>query len=169
LDGVAGNISGPNAGDPTGCGSCISLPNDSNTHELPTYVWDDSIPEEGCVPQPGANKQFKFALDCAVNGDPAETDPNTTEECCRNVRLHLLNPGDGSTFASIPPSSCMCVDGSIIAIFSLEDLEEECGEVYTSGVCIGKSKCTQFGDPFGSTCDLAGATVTISQQCILSL
>jgi hypothetical protein len=166
IDGAIGNVSGPDTGVPTGCGSCVSLVNSLQTHSVPTYVWDDSLPENGCVPQPGAMISFRFALKCDENQSTDETDPSTTESCCRNVRLIVLDAGTDTIQRIIAPLSCSCDPlTGMMAIFPLTELLPQCDTVYTSGVCAGRPTCTQIGDPFGGTCSLAGATVTFTQTC----
>lgn len=166
IDGLTGNVSGPDTGTPTGCGSCVSLINSSTSHEVPTYVWDDSIPDNGCVPQPGAMFQFRFILKCDENESDSETNPETTESCCRNVRLIVMD-GAGLTIQRIvAPLSCSCDPSTgMMAIFALTDLLPECTTVFTSGVCIGKPTCTQIGDGPGGSCSLTGATITFTQTC----
>lgn len=165
IDGLTGNVSGPDTGIPTGCGSCVSLINNAQTHSVPTYVWDPSLPENGCVPQPGAMFQFRFTLICDENQPESETDPNTTEACCRNVRLAIVD-GTNAIVRLIPPLSCSCDPlTGMMAIFSLEELLPTCTTFYTDGVCTGKPTCTQIGDGPGGSCSLSGATVTFTQAC----
>lgn len=166
LDGATGNISGPDVVADTDCGSCAALVNSSGFHEIPTHVWDDSIPDNGCVPQLGANFQFRFILRCDTNRPSSETDPNTTDPCCRNVRLVVVEAGIEQEKLEIPPLSCSCdpVTG-LTAIFSLEQLLPECETFYVGGVCDGKPTCVQLGDGPGGACSLAGATLTITQAC----
>ncbi len=166
LDGATGNVSGPDTGIPTGCGSCVSLVNSLQTHSVPTYTWDDSIPENGCVPQPGAAFQFRFALKCDANQATSETDPNTTEACCRNVRLLVLNAGNDEIQRTIAPLSCSCDPlTGMMAIFSITELFPDCTTFYNGGVCDGRPTCAQLGDGPGGTCSLTGATVTFTQSC----
>lgn len=165
MDGVTGNISGPDVGTVTGCGSCVSLPNNSQTHGIPTFVWDDSIPENGCVPQPGAEFQFRFIMKCDENQPSNETDPNTTEACCRNVRLVVTNELN-EVLRLIPPLSCSCDPlTGIMAIFDISVLFPDCTTTYPSGVCAGQPTCTQLGDGPGGVCSMSGATLTITQSC----
>lgn len=166
LDGATGSISGPDAGTPTGCGNCVSLPNNSGSHDVPTYVWDDSLPDNGCVPQPGARLSFAFLLRCDRNESNSETDSGTTEACCRNVRLVVVNPGDNSVIRVIPPVSCVCASGAgLMAIFSLAELLPECTTFFSGGVCDGRPTCTQIGDGPGGVCTMAGSTLTFVQAC----
>lgn len=166
LDGATGNVSGPDTGVPTGCGSCVSLVNSLTTHNIPTHVWDDSLPDNGCVPQPGAEFQFRFILRCDENQDDTETNPETTEACCRNVRLVVVDAGTDSIQRIIAPLSCSCdPETGMMAIFSIESLFPDCTTFYDSGVCIGKPTCTQLGDGPGGSCSLTGATVTFTQVC----
>lgn len=166
LDGLTGNVSGPDTGIPTGCGSCVDLVNSLQAHEVPTYVWDDSLPDNGCVPQPNGNFQFRFALRCSENAPSSETDPETTEACCRNVRLLVLNAGNDEVQRVIAPLSCSCdPEAGMMAIFPLEDLFPDCESFYQGGVCDGKPTCAQIGDGPGGSCSLAGATVTFTQSC----
>lgn len=166
LDGATGSVSGPDTGIPTGCGSCVSLINSSTEHSLPTYVWDDSLPDNGCVPQPGATFQFKFILKCDANAPDSETDPGTTEACCRNVRLLIVNTGDNSIQRIIPPLSCSCdPETGMMAIFSIEEMFPDCTSFYVGGVCDGRPTCALLGDGPGGSCSLTGATVTFTQSC----
>ena len=165
LDGLTGNISGPDTGDPTGCGSCVALINTSTTHEIPRFVWDDSIPENGCVPQPDGTLQFYFLIKCDENQPESETDPGTTDPCCRNVRL-LIVDSSAQTLREIPPSSCSCDPlTGMMAIFPLDKLYPDCTTFYTGGVCDGLPTCSQIGDGPGGSCSMAGATLTITQTC----
>lgn len=165
LDGITGNISGPDTGTATGCGSCVSLPNNSQFHEVPTFVWDDSIPSNGCVPQPGANFQFRFLLKCDENQPNSETDSATTDPCCRNVRLLVVDANTDGIRLEIPPLSCSCSSSGIMAIFPINKLYEDCTSFYSGGVCDGRPTCAQIGDGPGGSCSLAGATLTITQTC----
>lgn len=166
LDGATGNISGPDVAGDTDCGSCAALVNSSTTHEIPTHVWDDSIPDNGCVPQLGANFQFRFILRCDTNRPDSETDPETTSPCCRNVRLVVVDAGIESEILEIPPLSCSCdPDTGLTAVFSIEQLQPDCETFYVGGVCDGKPTCVQLGDGPGGVCSLSGATLTITQAC----
>jgi hypothetical protein len=165
IDGATGNISGPDTGIPTGCGSCVSLINNAQTHELPSFVWDDSIPENGCVPQPGAMAQFRFLLKCDENQPAFETDPETTDPCCRNVRL-LIVDAVNNVLREIPPISCSCdPETGMMAIFSIQEFFPECETFYVGGVCDGRCFTSQIGDGPGGACSMAGATLTITQTC----
>jgi hypothetical protein len=165
LNGLTGNISGPDVGTPTACGSCVSLINNLTTHEVPQYVWDDSIPENGCVPQPGANFQFRFLIKCDENQPASETDPETTDACCRNVRLLVVDESNNIRL-EIPPSSCSCDPlTGMMAIFPIDKLYPDCESFYSGGVCDGRPTCSQIGDGPGGSCSLAGATLTITQTC----
>jgi hypothetical protein len=166
LDGASGNVSGPDTGTATNCGSCVDLINSSTNHAVPTFVWDDSIPDNGCVPQIGAEFQFRFALLCNTNQPESETDPMTTETCCRNVRLVVLDTGTDTIQRTIAPLSCSCDPFTgMMAIFSLEELFPDCTTFYIGGVCDGRPTCAQLGDGPGGTCSLTGATVTFTQTC----
>lgn len=165
LDGLFGNISGPDTGIPTGCGSCVGLPNNLQDHLVPTYVWDDSDPEN-CIPQLGATFQFRFLLNCNLDHPESETNPLTTEACCRNVRLQVVEAATDEVRLDIAPSSCSCdpVTG-MMAVFPLEKLYPDCTTFYTAGVCAGKPTCALLGDGPGGDCTMAGATLTITQSC----
>ena len=165
LDGLTGNISGPDVGTPTACGSCVSLPNNLTTHLVPQYVWDDSIPENGCVPQPDSDFQFRFLIKCDENQPASETDPETTDPCCRNVRLLVVDELNNIRL-EIPPSSCSCDPMTgMMAIFPIDQLYPDCETFYSGGVCDGRPTCSQIGDGPGGSCSLAGATLTITQTC----
>jgi len=166
LDGASGNVSGPDTGIPTGCGSCVDLINTSSTHEVPTYVWDDSLPENGCVPQPNGTFQFSFTLRCGTNQPESETDPETTESCCRNVRLIIMDGAGVTVQRIVAPLSCSCdpITG-MMAIFPLDELFPDCETFYTGGVCDGRPTCSQIGDGPGGVCSLTGATITFTQTC----
>jgi hypothetical protein len=166
LDGLTGNVSGPDTGTPTDCGSCVDLINSLQSHSVPTFVYDDSIPENGCVPQPGADFQFRFALRCGTNQPDSETDAGTTDPCCRNVRLVVLDAGTDTVQRIIAPSSCTCdPDTGLMAIFPLTDLYPDCTTFFSGGVCDGLPTCSQIGDGPGGSCSLTGATVTFTQNC----
>ena len=165
LDGLTGNISGPDTGEPTGCGSCVSLPNNATTHDVPQFLWDDAgVPGE-CIPQISANFNFRFLMKCDENQPNSETDPNTTEACCRNVRLLVVDSLNETSF-EIPPLSCSCDPLSgMTAIFPLDQLYPDCDTFYSSGPCAGRCSKSQIGDGPGGSCSLAGATLTITQAC----
>ena len=166
IDGATGNISGPDVASNSVCGSCAGFPNSSTSHSIPTYVWDDSLPDNGCVPQPGANVEFKFLLSCDQNRPESETDPNTTETCCRNVRLLVYDASVTTLYRTIPPMSCTCDPlTGMMAIFDISALFPECTSFYVGGVCDGLPTCGQLGDGPGGTCSMAGATLTITQAC----
>lgn len=165
LDGATGNISGPDADTEGSCGQCTALVNNLNCHSVPTYVWDDSMPGE-CIPQPGAEFQFTFILRCDANQPESETDPETTEQCCRNIRLVVMDCNLLSEYRVIPPLSCSCLgENGITAIFDISVLLPDCETFYNGGACDGKPTCTQLGDGPGGTCSLSGATLTITQSC----
>ena len=166
IDGATGNISGPDVVGDTVCGSCAAFPNSSTSHAIPTFVWDDSLPDNGCVPQLGAEFQFKFLLSCDQNRPESETDPNTTETCCRNVRLLVYDAALITLYRTIAPSSCSCDPlTGMMAIFDISVLYPECTSFYVGGVCDGLPTCAQLGDGPGGVCSMTGATLTITQAC----
>lgn len=164
IDGITGNISGPDTGVPTGCGSCVSLPNNPTTHSVPQFLWDDSMPGD-CIPQISADFQFRLLIKCDENQPNGETDSGTTEACCRNVRLVVTDVTNETSF-EIAPASCSCdPESGMTAIFPLEQLYPDCDTFYSGGSCAGRCSKSQLGDGPGGSCSLAGATLTITQAC----
>jgi hypothetical protein len=167
IDGILGNVSGPgpDIANRTPCGACIDLINDSSIKSIPVFVYDDSLPENGCAPQSSGTFSFSFLLRCSQNASSAEVDPETTTECCNNVRL-ILADGGGFPLAIDPIAPLACTCNPFMAMFSLESIFPDCGlGTFTSGPCIGLSRCAQLGDPMmGIFCSLAGATVTFTQR-----
>lgn len=171
LNGQTGNVSGPapSSETDTTCGACVPLENNASGYSLPQYAWDDSMPPD-CIPQFDSDFQFSFYIRCEVNENPDETDPLTTEVCCRNIRLiitdgaHSVTPKIGTV--PIPPSSCSC--DPFMAIFPLAGAYPDCGAGnYVGGPCDGKTKCSQLGCPACTpsvSCSIGDATVTFTQS-----